>query len=161
MERDLAEAELRMNATPQTLRHRKAAVIDELFNRDKLGMEQFRAAREMAQIVAQIARGLHARTSSFNQRVDMSQRSDDWQPGLSRAYQERYIPWRDEAGRTALRDKATLADLTLDLVVSNLGVRQTAALWGMDQRTVLEHLRVSLWRYAEIAGWVRVTGDAE
>jgi hypothetical protein len=153
--RDMAELELRQNATPQTMRNRRISVTDELFNRDKLTLDQLRAAREIHDILSSISRGLSTRTSSFEPRIRGGY-TEGWQPGLSRAYQERYIPWRDEAGKTRLRSKASVADLVLDVVLSNFGLTQAGKMWGMDPRRVLSIMRTSLYRYGEIAGWVRL-----
>lgn len=155
-ERDLVEMERRRNATPQTMRHRQIAVVDELFNRDRMSVDQLRAAHEINAVLEAVTCGLSMRTSSFEFRERRTYSGDDWKPGLSRAYEERYIPWRDEAGKMALRSKASVADLVLDVIVSNLGLHQAGKMWGMDPRRVLSVLRNSLYRYCEIAGWVSV-----
>jgi hypothetical protein len=153
--RDLAEMELRQNATPETLRHRRISVVDEMFNRDKLTVDQLRASHEIHEVLSAISRGTSIRTSSLEPTIRGGYKGE-WKPGLSRAYQERYIPWRDEAGKIALREKATVADLVLDIVVSNLGLTQASKIWGMCPRRTLSILRNSLFRYCEIAGWVTV-----
>jgi hypothetical protein len=156
MERDAVELQIRLNATPATIKNLRRSVPDKLFAGGKITSEQFKAALEILGIFEAITSGLNARTSSFDARVDRSHSVNDWRPGLSRAYTERYIPWREEAGLVMLRDRACLADLTLDVVVNNLGLSQSAQLWGMSRDRVLRELRKSLHRYAEIAGWIEI-----
>ena len=40
------------------------------------------------------------------------------------------------------------------LAVDNYGPRQIDHMWDIDHRRVLHLVRNSLWRYAELAGWI-------
>lgn len=80
--------------------------------------------------------------------------ADDMQVRMIGAYR-RYAEWRGDAATVKqIRPQASVADLTFDVVVSNLGLSQAAAQWGMDQRRVLNLVREALYRYAEVNGWV-------
>lgn len=69
IERDRAEIEMRLNATPATIRKRRLPVTQELYARDAITLDQLRAANEVSEIFVQLTQGLHARTSNFSDRV--------------------------------------------------------------------------------------------
>lgn len=156
--KETAQRELADNATPETIRHRVACVVDELFYRDKLTPEQRRAALEINAVWVAITAGLCAKVQRYQ--ADGGAGNHDWRAGTVTAYHERYIPWRNEAGQQAIKGR-TMFDLVFALAVDNYGVRQLADSWRMDQRRVLDLARVSLHRYAEIGGWVDVCGRSQ
>jgi hypothetical protein len=147
------DARVRVNATPETLRKLERSTIDLLLSRGAIGDEQYRAGREIARVWLAITAALFPRVSNPS-RGARGAGVTDWSAGLNTAYGDRYIPWRAEAGAQPCGFRRTVADLVFLLVVDNYGVRQVARLWGMDQRRVLHLGRCSLWRYAEIAGWI-------
>jgi hypothetical protein len=144
--------QLRVNATPETLRKLQRPVIDRLLGRGQIGEEQHRAAKEIEHVWVAITAALFPRISdpSGKGRLGTSQ---DWSAALQTAYGDRYQPWRDEAASVEIGHRRSLADLVFMLAVDNYGPRQIALMWHMDQRRVLHLIRTSLWRYAELAGW--------
>jgi hypothetical protein len=150
--RTQAVVELEENATPETLRHRRACVMDELFNRGNLTPEQYRAGQEICALWVKITSGLWATVQKY-ERQPAGVGHTDWQAGLIRAYHERYVPWREEAGKIPVK-QYTLADLTFKIVVDNYGCQQVASAWHMHRDRVKQLTRVSLQRYAEIGQWV-------
>lgn len=157
--RTAAQIELRQNATPETLRQRQVCVVDELLARGGLGEEQRKAAMEISAVWEAITCGLRMKVQNYQPHIKGSG-YEDWRPSLLTAYQTRYIPWRDEAGAQAVRGQGslTVADLVFKMAVDNYGGRQIADSYRMDRRTVLNLIRNSLMRYAEIGGWVDVCG---
>jgi hypothetical protein len=152
-DRRRVDAERKVNATPETIRMLVASSAEKLFNRGGLGAEQLRAANEISRVFEKITAGLWARGADMS-RVPGRSLSEDWPASVRRAYVERYSPWRDQASRHLCRHSTTVADLVLLLCVEGLGARQIADRVGMDQRTVLRLVRDSLYRYAEIGGWI-------
>jgi hypothetical protein len=73
---------------------------------------------------------------------------------LRLAYCNRYVPWRDWAGRLAATPRASVADLTLLVCVDGFGARQVGDRLRMDQRTVKRRLQESLHGYCRLAGWI-------
>lgn len=153
-ERKAVQAELEANATPETLRHREASVIDGMFAKGKLTAEQRRAANEIAEVWRYVVGGLFARVQRYEPHIRSAQSADDWRASMIRAYHERYVPWRDEAGAQNAGAGRTVFDLTIAVAFDNYGFRQVANAYGMDQRRVLKLVRESLYRYAEIAQWI-------
>lgn len=148
--------ELRRNATPQTIRHRRENVLEEQLWRGKITSEQFRAAGEIEKLYQLLTAGVGARIAKYD-RAAVGGDFADWQGWAINAYHQRYIPWRDEAGRQALKT-GTVADLALGMAAHNLGTNQLAKVWKISPRRVLELVRTSLHRYAEIGGWVDACG---
>ena len=153
-EREAMQAELAANATEETLRHKEASVVDGMFAKGKLTAEQRRAANEIAEVWRSIVGGLFARVQEYEPRIRGGKVSDDWRVGMIRAYHERYIPWRDEAGAQSVGAGRTVFDLVIAVAFDNYGFRQVANAYGMDQRRVLKLVRESLYRFAEIAQWI-------
>ncbi len=147
------------NATPETIRHRRACVVDELLNREYLTPEQHRAGMEIARLWEQITSGLFAKVQKYDREV-RGMTHDDWAAGYITAYHQRYIPWRDEAGKMPVRDK-TVADVVFYVVVDNYGMQQAADHYRMRRDSVKSIVRESLHRYAEIGGWVDVCGRSK
>jgi glutamate mutase epsilon subunit len=161
-DREAMAKELAENATPETLNQRKIRVVDELLERGKLTDEQRRAAIEINAVWLKITIGLFARVQRY-ERQARGVGQEDWASSMINAYHDRYIPWRDEAGAVAVKGQGnmTVADLVFCLAIDNYGVRQLADSRGMDQRTVLDYVRNSLQRYAEIGGWVDECGRSK
>jgi hypothetical protein len=152
LERDRVEIELHLNATPETIRQRKKVVVQELFNRGNLTAEQYRAGMEIAAVWKNLTSDLFARVQRY-ERQPSGRSHHDWKASTTAAYLERYVPWRDEAGKVAVKQH-TLADLVFLVVVDNIGVQQIASSWHIHRDKVKQLTRVSLQRYAEIGGWV-------
>lgn len=153
-EREAVERELRANATPEVLRHRQESVVDSMFAKGKLSAEQRRAANEIAEVWRAVSGALYAQVQQYEPHIPGGRSVEDWRVGMIRAYHERYIPWRDEAGRVSAGRGRVVFDLVQAVAVDNYGFRQVANRYGMDQRTVLRLVRESLYRYAEMAGWL-------
>ena len=148
--------EMVLNATPETLRHRRENVIDELMSREVLTAEQHRAGREIASIWVGLAKGLSARVQKYDREIRGID-NHDWRPGQIRAYHERYSPWLADAGKIAVKT-STLASMVVLVVVDNFGCTQIAESWSMNPRTVKRLVREGLHMYAEIGGWVDECG---
>jgi hypothetical protein len=161
-ERATAQIELEENATPETLRQRQVRVVDELLDRGKLTDEQRRAAIEISTVWEAITCGLRMKVQNYQPQIKGSG-FEDWRASTINAYHNHYIEWRDEAGATPVRGQGstTVADLVFKMAVDNYGVRQIADSYKMDQRTVLDLIRISLAKYAEIGGWVDVCGRSK
>jgi hypothetical protein len=159
-ERQAAAKELQLNATQETLRQRQVRVVDELLERGKLTDEQRRAAIEICKVWEAITCGLRTKVQNYQPTIKGSG-FEDWRASTLNAYHDRYIPWRNEAGAMPVHGlgNLTVADLVFKMAVDNYGVRQVADSYRMDQRTVLNMVRNSLFRYAEIGGWVDVCGQ--
>jgi hypothetical protein len=155
-ERAEVQTQLEANATHETIRHRRACVIDEMLNREYLRAEQHRAGIEIARVWEQITAGLFAKVQKYDREVRGVSHSD-WQAGMITAYHDRYIPWREEAGKKPVRNQ-TEADLVFLVVVDNYGMQQVADHYRMRRESVKAIVRESLHRYAEIGGWVDVCG---
>ncbi|WP_234730132.1 hypothetical protein [Acidocella facilis] len=69
IERDRVQLELRANATPETLRHKSANVIDTLFIDGRITGEQRRAAHEIATVFQVITSASGVRLMSWQQRA--------------------------------------------------------------------------------------------
>ncbi|WP_026440177.1 hypothetical protein [Acidocella facilis] len=153
IERDRVQLELRANATPETLRHKSANVVDTLFIDGRITGEQRRAAHEIATVFQVITSASGVRLMSWQQRARGNETSTDAMVRVIGAYR-RYSAWRGDASATRqIRTTGVVADLIFDLVVSNLGLHQAARAWGMDQRRVLALVREALYRYAEMSDW--------
>ena len=151
MERRLRDVELTANATPETLYKKRESVVETMFNRGQMGAEQLRAAAEIARVFQAVGCELHARTSRYGA---VSGGSADWPVILGIAYRDRYTPWREEQGRILVSRGRTPCELVFKLVVDNVGPRQAADHFGMDQRTLKAAVCESLYRYAEISQWI-------
>lgn len=151
--RDPAERE----ATAETLLRRKRGdVVAVLWQEDKLTLHQVQAAEEILRVFSFITGGCGGRvTGSYAARQDLGRIAEALPPALHAAYAERYAPWRDWAGRTALAGARTMGDLVLLVVVDNLGLRQVARRMGMRNADTLPKLRLGLHQYAHMAGWVQ------
>jgi hypothetical protein len=137
-------------------------VVDELLERGKLTDEQRRAAIEICKVWEAITCGLRTKVQNYQPTIKGSG-FEDWRASTLNAYHDRYIPWRNEAGAMPVRGQGslTVADLVFKLAVDNYGITQVSESLRMNHRTVLDLVRNSLMRYAEIGGWVDVCGRAK
>lgn len=146
---------MRVNATPETLRKLDRPVIDRLLARGQVGDEQHRAAEEIARVWVALTAALFPRVSKPSGNNARGS-TEDWSASLIAAY-DRYKAWREESATVQIGHRRTLADLVFMLAVDNYSPRQIERLWGTDHRRVLHLVRNSLWRYAELAGWIDTT----
>lgn len=144
-------AQVRVNATPQTLRKLERPVIDRLLARGQIGDEQHRAAEEIARVWIAITAALFPRISDPSGN-SVRGTSESWSASLTTAY-KRYRTWCEEAAAVSVGHRRTLADLVFMLAVDNYGPRQIERMWGINHARVLHLIRNSLWRYAELADW--------
>ncbi|MEJ0020709.1 MAG: hypothetical protein WDN25_30005 [Acetobacteraceae bacterium] len=144
-------AQVRVNATPQTMRKLERPVIDRLLERGQMCDSQHRAGGEISRVWISITAALFPRVSDPGGGRQHGH-TEDWSASLISAYR-RYREWCEEAAKVQTGHHRTLADLVFLLAVDNYGPRQIALMWHMDQRRVLHLIRTSLWRYAELAGW--------
>jgi hypothetical protein len=147
------DAELASNATPETIRKAASDVAQRMFDRGQMGAEQLQAAAEIARVFQAVGCELHCRTSRYGA---VSGGSNDWPVLLGVAYRERYTPWRAEQSKIIGPRGLTYCQLTFALVVDNEGPRQAADRLRVDQRTLKDAVCESLYRYAEIAGWIKL-----
>lgn len=157
-ERQAHEDAVEAAATPETIRIFHASVAARMQLQGKLGIEQLRAANEIANMFEKITAGLLPRVADMS-RVPGRSLSEDWPASVRRAYTERYSPWRDDAARVLVKHRTSLADLVFMFAIDNYGPRQIAVRMEMDQRRVLRLVRDSLYDYAERAGWVDHIGS--
>ncbi|HUC17781.1 MAG TPA: hypothetical protein VMA37_08840 [Acetobacteraceae bacterium] len=134
-------------------RQLRTSVVGRLLIAGSLHSEQYQAAIEIHRVWTAVTRALFARVQSY-ERLGRVMTPTDWTPSLTRAYRDRYAPWRDEASQTLVRHRQTTADVVFLVAVDNCGCRQVADRLHMDQRRVLRIVQNSLWRYAEIAEWI-------
>ncbi len=158
IERDRASrrAELERAATADTVRKLRRDIIVVLMESGDITPEQARAAREILKVYTAIAGAQSIRGSAYGELRGGSDNTD-WQPALSRAYRERYCPWRDAMGLKMVRGTTSVASLVFLIACDNMGVRQVADQLRMDQRTVKSVLQQALHAYAEMAGWIETT----
>ena len=148
------EKDLVLNATPETIQKCRADQIEKLEQRGSLGAEQKRAAQEICRVWLRLTADVLPRIRGLTREGGAGHGQGQWPPGLSRAYQERYCPWRDESGARRIGHRSTEADLVFMIVVDNYSLRATARHFSMHHSKALRLLRENLYRYAEIAGWI-------
>lgn len=148
-------AQLAVNATPEALRRHRVSVVDNWLNTGRLDAEQWRAAQEICRVWEAITSGLGAKIAQLT-RQSAGSNDGDWPAGLRRAYTERYIPWRAEAGGQMVANRVTVAELVLAVACDNLGPRQLATRYRLPRGRgkPVELVQASLYRYAECAGWL-------
>ena len=144
--------ELKANATEQTVNRARESVVARMLDRQQMRPEQYQAAVEIARVWEAITRRLFATTCRFGQISGGAE--GNWPPSLSIAYRERYAPWRDEQGRIVVFRNITACELVFGLACDNHGPRQLAERWNVDHRTLKNAACESLFRYAEMAGWI-------
>jgi DNA-binding CsgD family transcriptional regulator len=147
-----AEIALRAAATPETINKARACVMQRMFDNGQMTGEQLQAANEIAAVFTSLTRTLFAATSKYGAALGAT--GNDIPAGLRIAYVEHYIPWRDDQSRIVVGRQKDRCELVFMMAVDNYGPRQVADFLRMDQRTVKNHICESLYRYAEIAGWV-------
>ena len=147
------EQQRQANATPETIRRAKADQIERMLDRGAITVDQRRAANEIMRVWTTMTAALLPRAQSM-ERAGGGAADAPWPPGLGRAYIERYIPWRAEAGGVLVGVRSTVADLVFMIVVDNYSLHATARHFNMHDGTCRNYLRESLYRYAEIAGWI-------
>jgi hypothetical protein len=152
-ERARHEAELKANATAETLRNLTADPLVRLHKLGRLRDEHLRAGWEIRSVWVAITERLWPRVSRLLRSPAGSEESD-WPPGIKRAYTERYAPWRDETRFYLVKGNHTRADLVFFVAVDGMGVLQTAKRCGLHDRVVHSELQIGLHRYCEIAGWI-------
>lgn len=149
-------AEDHLSAHPQVPRFRplQRDLLVVLLNDGALHRHQLAAGQEIARVFMAWTAGVGARVSAaYGERTDRSP-EPDLPEALRIASSNRYRPWREWAGGVAVNARKSLADLTLLVCVDGMGQRQVADAIGMDQRTVVRRLQVSLHWYARNAGWL-------
>jgi hypothetical protein len=151
-ERECRRAELEQAATPETLHKARACVAQRMFDRGQMTADQLRAAQEIGKVFEAITRTLFATTSRFGAVGGGS--AEDWPASLRRSYRNHYIPWRDEQARIVVGAGKSRCDVVFSVAVDNYGPSQLAQHLRMDHRKVKDHVCESLYRYAEIAGWI-------
>ena len=148
-------AELRANATPQTMRRLRRSTIDVWLQSGRLVAEQHRAAEEILRVWQQISVGLSARVANLLRNPGAPHGGPDWPAALAIAYRERYAPWRAEAERMLVRPGLPVCWLVFAAVIDNLGSDQLGRHYHLRRDGTAErYVQASLWRYAELAGWL-------
>jgi hypothetical protein len=154
--RAAAEAERgrQINATPQTLARRQLRrdAVAVLRAGGYLRANQVRAAEEILRVYVAITRHLFARVARYGEWTDCEPPAD-WAPSLVTAYRDRYVPWREAAGREKIGG-TTLGDLALLIVVDNCGIWQAGARAGVHGETARAALQRALYSYCRVAGWL-------
>lgn len=155
--RQKVEEGLAANATAATLRNLERPVIDRLLAQGKLTADHHRAATQIERVYLEITRHLMAKGSRYDREIGGGS-STGFIPNIfTCGYQDRFKPWADEEARCTFAGTNRF-DLVLKMVVDNYGPTQLEQMCGSDRRTVLNAIRVSLQRFAEIAGWVQPEG---
>jgi len=153
-DRAARERELATVATPQTIRKRQVDIIEVWYERGKLGDAQRQAAQEILRVWEAIARGLGARTQAWDRGSRGSSLVEDWPASLRRAYAGRYAPWSTEAARMMVTGTASAKDLVLAAVVNNEGPTHLERHFRMGADRARRAIQASLYRYADLAGWI-------
>lgn len=112
------------------------------------------AGQEILRVYTAITSEVGARVCRFGARIVSRAPSDDLPPGLRRAYADRYVPWREWAGRVSVTPKSSLADLTLLVCVDGLGPDQVRRVVRCRRDAAKRHLQESLHEYARLSGWL-------
>ena len=135
--------EERVPPTPETLARLVPDRVVLLFGEGRIRQEQLDAAEEIRDIWDHLLAGtspMRNFEAYSRARIDPLERLP---ARLQRAWAERYGSWANELGPEVQR-------VVLPVVVENWWP-ETAML----QAYVLERLRKALWRYCEMAGWVK------
>ncbi len=104
------------------------------------------AAREIETIFAAITAGANGRTACYEPERAAAA-APDLPPSLRDGYLMRYTPWRAWAGSQGIAGSATLADLTLHVIIDNLGMRQVEQRYRLRNGSAARLLALSLDRY--------------
>ncbi len=152
-DRRRVDGEVSVAATPETLRKLRRDVVETWHTQGRLGDEQLRAAGEIQRVWHAITAGLWPRSQPLV-RAARGADVNDWPASLRRAYTERYVPWRTEAGLTMASPRLPVLALVLDVVVDNLGPKQMERRHAIHRDRAVRLVQAALHRYAEMAGWL-------
>lgn len=140
------------DATPQTAAKLKRCSLETMRSRGLIGMEEIRAADEIARCWFGICGGLFSKA----QNVETIRGSGRGMPaGVAEAYTERYKPWADWAGHPSRRH---MLAVVVDVVVDGWTVSEIDADRAWRNGSAATYLRDGLERYAQMAGWRRDVG---
>ncbi len=149
--------------TPETCRKLRRDVVAGLAAAGRLSPEQHRAAEEIRTVWEAVGRGMFptaSRLKSFGRRNRGARPPRDFidRMGSSEylAWRGRYVPWSRGESVELLAGAVgtTRLQLTIDVVVDNLGLRQAESRYGIRKHgAAFDHLSAALRRYAERAGW--------
>jgi hypothetical protein len=121
--------------------------------REGFSAPEIRAAGEIEKLFRLITGGLTPK-SGLNFDVGGMRDGHDLPIELIDAYQCRYRPWRDQAGRVGIHGSTTEADLVLRVLIDNQTLGNIETDFGFRHGRASAILRRSLQRYAAIAGWM-------
>lgn len=136
--------------------------IEGLRDAGRITFAQHRAAEEIGDLVQWIEAGkqIMAR-SQFSERLAASSGTIPLQHLLAEAERLRFDPWRRWARDFPVKKPdRTIEHLVRAFVVQDLGIRQLANAFCMDQRRAERLLVRALGHYAAIAGWEAVAEPA-
>lgn len=146
--------------TPQTVAKLRRDVVERLREEGRLSEEQARAAAEIRRVWEAFGRGLFPRTRDLDRPrqphggmfVDPVESLTDTE---ERIWRLRYRPWAREMSVEIVAGivRVSRLQIVLDVVVDNFGVRQVEGWYRLRHGHALEHVRSTLERYCEIAGW--------
>jgi hypothetical protein len=118
----------------------------------RLPAVSYRAGQEIARHWHDVTRALFPRCGLYGERMPRSVEVLE-APGVA-ARTGRYLAWAAWAQTRAVTARATVVEITFDLVVDGLTCRGIRAKRGIGQQRALEVVRGSLWGYARLAGWL-------
>jgi hypothetical protein len=132
-------------------RRRRIAVPAALRDAGTIDQDQFRAANEIEAVFSFISRAAAGRTASYD--PERHGPTEAVPVVVRDAYSARYRPWRAQQGIIPVYGTATVADIVIQVVVDNMGLRQIADRYWMDQRSAKRIVGDGLRAYCVIAGW--------
>jgi hypothetical protein len=118
----------------------------------RLPAVSYRAGQEIARHWHDVTRALFPRCGLYGER--MPKGAEDGEAPGAVARTGRYLAWAEWAQTRAVTARATVVEITFDLVVDGLTCRGIRAKRGIGQQRALEVVRGSLWGYARLAGWL-------
>lgn len=135
--------------TPETESKLKRCSLEAMRSRGAIGMEEMRAADEIARVFHGVTAGLFARA----QAIEPARGSGRGMPAaLAEVYSERYKPWADWASEPSRR---RIMAACMDVIIDGWTVGEVDADRRWRNGTASELLREGLTQYARMAGWLR------
>jgi hypothetical protein len=131
--------------------------LQSLVNKGEIGKLQEDAGCEIRDVYQLLMGGSSHGVGSYTEEVALP--NGEMVPArYGAAVTRRFLPWQAWARRTPINRAKTKTAYDVAILICGwgLGKRQAANALSMDQDDVLKRLQLSLWRYAEMAGWVEV-----
>jgi len=125
--------------------------LEHLEEKGLLKPSERRAGEEIERVWHFRTAALLPRTARLGERLDRGPSGHEVSAGMIKACR-RFNAWAEWAALEKLNPRVTLVDLTLDVAVDGMGIRQVADHRGCHQNRALRLLKLALWKYVEIGG---------